>query len=316
MTHILIVDRDSTFVSEVRNALTALECVVSLETEGQLGLDAAKRLKPDLILLSVELTDMNGFLVCTALKRDKALAAIPVVLTSSDDSADEVFAAHRRLRTRAADYIKKPIAIPDLLAHLAAHARLRGIKPYVEPIVEMTDQQRANLAAVIEAAQQPQWASIAGGGLMVLVAVLYIGATGIVVAQWHAAKTWSAVTAKVLHAERRYSTDDSYVVARYAYDYAGKHYESTRLSVAHYLGGVKFGHGSLEPPLCGGGLIAAYEARDTVTVYVDPTHPKDAVADRDIQMSGLWTVPLAVLVFLIPGFWTARSGLGRYAAYL
>jgi DNA-binding response OmpR family regulator len=79
---------------------------------------AAASDKPDLILLSIELPRMNGFSVCNKLKKDPALKDVPLIIMSSE-SSDDTFEQHRKLRTRAEDYVHKPIAFGELLSTCA-----------------------------------------------------------------------------------------------------------------------------------------------------------------------------------------------------
>lgn len=51
---------------------------------GQLGLELARDLHPDLILLDLPLPDMSGKRVFTELRADEATQAIPVVILSAD----------------------------------------------------------------------------------------------------------------------------------------------------------------------------------------------------------------------------------------
>src|SRR5258706_1475921 len=60
---------------------------------------------------------MNAFSVCKKLKKDPALKEVPLIIMSSE-SSDETFEQHRKLRTRAEDYVHKPIALGDLLARI------------------------------------------------------------------------------------------------------------------------------------------------------------------------------------------------------
>ena len=60
--------------------------VIGEAADGASGLDAARRLEPDLVLLDIGLPDMEGFEVAVALAAD----AVPplVVLTSSRNAAE------------------------------------------------------------------------------------------------------------------------------------------------------------------------------------------------------------------------------------
>jgi DNA-binding NarL/FixJ family response regulator len=84
---VLIVDDHPSFRASARELLEAEGYVIVGEAEnGAAALAAVEELKPDLVLLDVQLPDMDGFQVA---KRLCKLANPPaVVLTSSRDSAD------------------------------------------------------------------------------------------------------------------------------------------------------------------------------------------------------------------------------------
>src|SRR3954463_12190808 len=120
---ILVFESDATFAEQLRSGFLALGCETTVVDDANLGLQAASRQKPDLILLAIELPRMNGFSVCNKLKRDAALKDVPLIIMSSD-STEETFEQHRRLRTRAEDYLHKPIAFLDLLPRINAQLPL------------------------------------------------------------------------------------------------------------------------------------------------------------------------------------------------
>src|SRR4030095_13434452 len=94
-----------------------LGCNVRVVDDGTAGLQVAAEDKPDLILLSIELPRVNGFSICNKLKKDNTLKAVPLVIMSSE-SSEETFEQHKKLRTRAEDYVHKPIAFGALLEHI------------------------------------------------------------------------------------------------------------------------------------------------------------------------------------------------------
>src|SRR3954470_18531089 len=114
---ILVFKSDATFAEQLKTGFSALSCETTVVDDANLGLQAASREKPDLILLAIELPRMNGFSVCNKLKRDAALKDVPLIIMSSD-STEETFEQHRRLRTRAEDYLHKPIGFDQLLARI------------------------------------------------------------------------------------------------------------------------------------------------------------------------------------------------------
>jgi DNA-binding NarL/FixJ family response regulator len=84
---VLIVDDHPGFRAAARRLLEIEGYLVVGEAEdGQSAIDSARRLRPDFILLDVQLPDLNGFEVTEALSGD--LDPPAVVLTSSRDRSD------------------------------------------------------------------------------------------------------------------------------------------------------------------------------------------------------------------------------------
>ena len=86
MTTVLIVDDHAGFRLTARRLLESEGFdVVGEAADGRSALEAAGRLKPDLVLLDVYLPDMDGFEVALQLKAANHSA---VILTSSRDGSD------------------------------------------------------------------------------------------------------------------------------------------------------------------------------------------------------------------------------------
>ncbi len=117
LNKVLVFESDPAFAGELRTEFGNLGCTVSVVDDGNVGLQQAAIDKPDLILLSIELPRMNGFSVCNKLKKDAKLKDVPLIIMSSE-SSEETFDQHKKLRTRAEDYVHKPIAFGELLEHV------------------------------------------------------------------------------------------------------------------------------------------------------------------------------------------------------
>ena len=125
-TKVLVFESDSAFAGELRNELGKLGCATTVVDDGNLGLQQAGSDRPDLILLSIELPRMNGFSVCNKLKKDPGLKDVPLIIMSSE-SSDETFEQHKKLRTRAEDYVHKPIAFGELLRHIRGFVEIQSM---------------------------------------------------------------------------------------------------------------------------------------------------------------------------------------------
>jgi DNA-binding NarL/FixJ family response regulator len=85
---VLIVDDHPSFRATVKTLLTADGFdVVGEAADGASALEAVRKLKPDLVLLDVQLPDMDGFAVIEELFKLNGHAP-KVVLTSSHDASD------------------------------------------------------------------------------------------------------------------------------------------------------------------------------------------------------------------------------------
>ncbi|MDP9391408.1 MAG: response regulator, partial [Actinomycetota bacterium] len=82
MTHVLVVDDDPVVADLVAFRLGRMGLEVSVESDGEAGLAAARQLRPDLVVLDWMMPRMNGLEVCRALREDPdaGLAATPVLL--------------------------------------------------------------------------------------------------------------------------------------------------------------------------------------------------------------------------------------------
>jgi len=89
MTHtVLIVDDHPSFRASARALLEAEGFVVIGEAEdGTAALEAVDALRPDIVVLDIQLPDMSGFDVCAALER-RGGPPPDIILVSSRDVSD------------------------------------------------------------------------------------------------------------------------------------------------------------------------------------------------------------------------------------
>lgn len=107
---ILVVD-DSAANLQLCKGLLSSEYDVRLAKSGKLALTALARVRPDVILLDIEMPDMTGFEVMDEISKDNALKDIPVIFVTSHASEQLVYKA---VGYGAVDYVVKPFS-PDIL---------------------------------------------------------------------------------------------------------------------------------------------------------------------------------------------------------
>ena len=116
---ILIIDDEPDLLEMMRFFLESANFRVIIASAPEEGLEKA-RLKPDLILLDLNMPRMSGHEVCKRLKEDELSLSIPVImLTCQDKTLDKVEA----FNLGVADYIGKDFPLEEILARIKAVLR-------------------------------------------------------------------------------------------------------------------------------------------------------------------------------------------------
>lgn len=122
---VLIVDDNPKALAIAKARLKKEMLEILCVENGKRCVEIARKEKPDLILLDVDMPDISGFEVCQALKDDAALCTIPVIfLTASDDNEDRV----KGLDLGAVDYVTKPFDSFELRARVRAALRTKKLQ--------------------------------------------------------------------------------------------------------------------------------------------------------------------------------------------
>lgn len=109
---VLVIDDEPEITDIIETFLESAGYKVKSENSSDLGIDTAQSFLPDLILLDIMMPIMDGYEICTELKRCEKTKNIPVVfLTGKDARSDE----GRSFRVGGVLYIKKPFSCERLL---------------------------------------------------------------------------------------------------------------------------------------------------------------------------------------------------------
>ena len=114
---ILVVEDEPSLQETLVYSLKKDGYTVEAVGDGRSALEAARRLRPDLIVLDLMLPEMDGFEVARVLRREMTTAII--MLTARDDEIDRVVG----LEVGADDYLTKPFSMRELLARVKAQLR-------------------------------------------------------------------------------------------------------------------------------------------------------------------------------------------------
>jgi two-component system KDP operon response regulator KdpE len=114
---ILVVDDEPQIRRVMRSTLSTHGYVITEATNGEDGIESARKIKPDLILLDVNMPGMGGIEACREIRRGSDAPII--MLTVRNAEKDKVAA----LDAGADDYVVKPFGIEELLARIRSALR-------------------------------------------------------------------------------------------------------------------------------------------------------------------------------------------------
>ena len=114
---VVMVDDNPENLNSLKNTLKESYMVYPSPSAPEM-FELLEHIKPDLILLDVEMPEMNGYEALKKLKSDDKYREIPVIfLTSMIDEQSE----KEGLKLGAVDYIRKPFVTPLLLERIKTH---------------------------------------------------------------------------------------------------------------------------------------------------------------------------------------------------
>jgi DNA-binding response OmpR family regulator len=122
---ILIVEDERKIAVGLQNYLEGVGYSTITASDGQAGLDMARREQPDLVLLDLMLPVVDGFTVCRTLRSE---SSVPIImLTARVEEVDSLAG----LELGADDYITKPFSPRQVVARIKAV--LRRVNGELEP---------------------------------------------------------------------------------------------------------------------------------------------------------------------------------------
>ena len=108
MATLLLIDDDKEVLELNQKYLTGEGFQVYIAADPGKGIGLARKVKPDCILLDVMMPGMNGFQVCTELRK---FTSAPIIFLTGKDAEDDKI---NGLLTGADDYIVKPYSIREV----------------------------------------------------------------------------------------------------------------------------------------------------------------------------------------------------------
>jgi DNA-binding response OmpR family regulator len=125
MNRLLIIEDEPDMVTGLKDSFELEGFEVRSASDGVSGLEMARTIGPDVVILDVMLPRMSGIEVCKALRQERRDMPI-LMLTARGQEVDKIIG----LEMGADDYVTKPFSLRELMARV--HALLRraqGVPP-------------------------------------------------------------------------------------------------------------------------------------------------------------------------------------------
>ncbi|GAB6137515.1 response regulator transcription factor [Halanaerobaculum tunisiense] len=117
MSQILIVDDEDNILELLKFNLQQEDYHPVLATDGQTALAKLREDDFDLVVLDIMLPQLDGYELCQRLKSKEEYREVPIIFVSAKDEIEDIV---QGLNYGAADYVKKPFSIRELLARIKA----------------------------------------------------------------------------------------------------------------------------------------------------------------------------------------------------
>lgn len=142
---ILVVDDIAANRNLLRETLEAQGYEVLLANDGVQALKVVGRVRPDIILLDVNMPGLNGYEVCQKLKAESDTAKIPVIFITANDDADSLV---RGFEAGGVDFVSKPFKNQEVLARVKTHLSIHTLtRSFAEKNRELEDEVARRTAA-------------------------------------------------------------------------------------------------------------------------------------------------------------------------
>ena len=112
MKKVLIVDDEQDIVESLQFVLESAGFECHCAYNGEEGLNLAREILPDLIILDVMMPKINGFKICRLLKYDNKYKNIPILMVTARSQNEDKLIGEE---TGVDEYITKPFDLDEIV---------------------------------------------------------------------------------------------------------------------------------------------------------------------------------------------------------
>ncbi len=126
---IVVVDDNPINVDLLEEMLIDAGFIVRSAIDGQSALASINQEPPDLILLDIQMPGMNGYEVCSQLKKNRTTKEIPIIFISA---LNELTDKLKGFKTGGVDYITKPFEAEEVVIRVNTHLTISNLQKKLE----------------------------------------------------------------------------------------------------------------------------------------------------------------------------------------
>jgi CheY-like chemotaxis protein len=138
---VLVIDDDAVARESLKVDLSQLGYAVAVAADGLEGLKLANKLRPDAILLDVQMPDMDGWRILSMIKSDSLLGQIPVIMISMEEQSGYAM--------KPTDYMTKPLRRDELTTVLEKY-HIGDNSDNLVMLVDDEEGHRLTMATILE----------------------------------------------------------------------------------------------------------------------------------------------------------------------
>lgn len=144
---ILIVDDHQTNLNLLFQLLRNVGFKVLISIDGESAVEQANYAHPNLILLDIMMTGIDGFETCKRIKNNPETCDIPIIfMTALSDTENKV----RGFQYGAVDYITKPFQYEEVLSRVQTHLTLQKLRQNLQEKNQQLTYLNENLERLVE----------------------------------------------------------------------------------------------------------------------------------------------------------------------
>ena len=156
-SRILIVDDNSKNLQVLGGLLQAENYLVEFAMDGQSAIDWIQKDAFDLVLLDIMMPGIDGYEVCTILKKDPDNIDLPIIFLTAKNDHESVIEG---FKVGAVDYVTKPFIKDELLARVRTHLEIKKSKDKLAEYLKEIESKSKSITASIKYAKNIQEAML------------------------------------------------------------------------------------------------------------------------------------------------------------